>query len=300
MPSSPIQKERGHSPIAHPILEALALASLTAGELKIVLVVIRETYGWSRKTAALSLGALAEATGLHKNSVQRSVRTLLSEGVLVELDPATFREPATLTLQKDPRKWGRYAVTPPALTAAGRVNADGDTQSPEGQSTPGGSPRALGVPVERDRTVTVERDSHTDQPIAPQRVPEPENKGKAKGSKDPGDRAQSEAQQLVNRVIEVGLNGESPDDYARQAGRAKQLLAKQPLEYWCRAADAMGNLFPYSDGTAWDVFDLGRKAAKALGSARATARASPNGAGAKDPKDMTEMEYLEYDQTLPD
>lgn len=255
--SSPVQKEHGHSPIAHPILEALALAPLAAGELKVVLVVIRETYGWSRKAAALSLGQLSTATGCHRNTVQRAVRVLLKEGVLLEVEPATFTGPATLALQKDPRQWGRYAVTPPALV-------DAPTHRPRGQS-----PRTGGGTVEGNRGVTVDGTTHTRQVVARAAVTEPENKGKQVTTPNGvADRPESDAQRLTNRVIELGLSGEVPDQYGRQAARAKKLLERKPLDYWLKAAAAMEHLFPFSRGDPWDVFDLGRHGSKALAAAK--------------------------------
>lgn len=112
-----VQLEHGHTRIAHPILEALALAPFNAAQLKVLMVVIRETYGWQRKDAPISLGAFTAATGSHKSTVQRALESLVSEGVVVVVAPATFTAPATYRLEKDPRRWGRFAVTPPSLTA---------------------------------------------------------------------------------------------------------------------------------------------------------------------------------------
>lgn len=112
-----VQLEHGHTRIAHPILEALALASFTAAQLKVLMVLIRETYGWQRKDARISLGAFSAATGSHKSTVQRALEALTGEGVVVVVEPATFSAPATYRLEKDPRRWGRFAVTPPSLAA---------------------------------------------------------------------------------------------------------------------------------------------------------------------------------------
>lgn len=115
-----VQLEHGHTRIAHPILEALALAPLTAAQLKVLMVLIRETYGWQRKDARISLGAFSAATGSHKSTVQRALEALTSEGVVIVVEPATFSAPATYRLEKDPRRWGRFAVTPPSLAATSR------------------------------------------------------------------------------------------------------------------------------------------------------------------------------------
>lgn len=271
---SPIQREHGHSPIAHPILEALALSALPASELKIVLAVIRETYGWSRKEATLSMGALAGATALHRTTVQRAIHALLKAGVLVEVSPASFRGPATYRLQKDPREWGPFSVTPPSLVAPAPGRGSGTATS---QRTRYQAAGARGGSADATRGGSGTATSSGVQHPAPQALTGAENKGKQDTeSKDSAERTISDAQQLTNHVLEHGQAGEPFDNYGRQAGRAKQILRQQPLDYWIRAAGAMAELYPYSHGTAWDVFDLGRLGAKALASAK-KARASGNG-----------------------
>ena len=45
----------------------------------------------------------------------------------------------------------------------------------------------------------------------------------------------------------------------RQAGKAKQICEKHSREDIIKAFNGMGQLFPHSDGTPWDLFDLDRK-----------------------------------------
>lgn len=75
---------------------------------------------------------------------------------------------------------------------------------------------------------------------------------------------ESDAQKIVNAVIEIGLGGSRPADYGKQAARAKKLLDKQPVEYWLEAIERMQSLYPYSDGTPFDVFTLANKAHLAM------------------------------------
>lgn len=136
-----VQVEHGHTRIAHPILEAFALAPFNAAQLKVLMVIVRETYGWQRKDAPISLGAFAAATGAHKSTVQRALESLVSEGVVVVVAPATFTAPATYRLEKDPRRWGRFAVTPPSLTATSEQDGAQVAQAQGGSvaATRGGS-----------------------------------------------------------------------------------------------------------------------------------------------------------------
>jgi len=84
----------------------------------------------------------------------------------------------------------------------------------------------------------------------------------------------TEAQDLTNYVIVVGMHGQRFSDYPKQAKRAQSLLEQHPVEELKRAADALRGRFPYSDGRAFDVFDLGRIIDKLLGELR-SATADP-------------------------
>jgi phage replication O-like protein O len=125
--SSQIQKENGHSPIAHATLEGLCRASFTNSEHRIIHAVIRMTWGWSRKDAAISYTEFESLTGLSRNMVHRSVRSLAEAGVLVVVQGSTGSSPAVYRLQKDPRRWGRYAVSVNSLVPLQGDTLQGDT-----------------------------------------------------------------------------------------------------------------------------------------------------------------------------
>lgn len=75
------------------------------------------------------------------------------------------------------------------------------------------------------------------------------------------------AQALMSRIVEVGLHGHAPKDYAKHMVFAKRLLKKAPLEHWLEVVDALrGHVFPYTKGTPFDVFVVERKEATALAS----------------------------------
>lgn len=56
--------------------------TLTEGELRIVLVLIRQTFGWHKQADRISLGQLAEKTGMLKGSVCRSLNSLIKKNVI--------------------------------------------------------------------------------------------------------------------------------------------------------------------------------------------------------------------------
>ena len=112
-----IQLEHGHVRIVNVVVEALALAPLNAGQLKVALAVIRRTWGWQRKDGDISTAELAEATGLARSTAAAALRDLVEAGVVLERRAPTFRSPGRYRMEKDPRKWGRFVVKPPALVS---------------------------------------------------------------------------------------------------------------------------------------------------------------------------------------
>ena len=99
------QIENGYTPIANELLEAIYGARLNATQFKIVLMVVRYTYGFSRKEHHLSLSFIAKGTGVHKNQVSRDLSRLIERKILLEIAPPTFSKPRTLSLNKNYDSW---------------------------------------------------------------------------------------------------------------------------------------------------------------------------------------------------
>lgn len=77
------QKENGFTPIANELLEKIYQCKFSLRELKIILAVIRFSYGFNRKTSALSLRFLEKATNIHLRHVQTTVKKLIIKNVLI-------------------------------------------------------------------------------------------------------------------------------------------------------------------------------------------------------------------------
>lgn len=56
--------------------------TLTEGELRIVLVLVRQTFGWHKNVDRISLGQLAKKTGMIKTSICRSLNSLLNKNLI--------------------------------------------------------------------------------------------------------------------------------------------------------------------------------------------------------------------------
>lgn len=94
------QREHGYTGIANEILEAITQANFTLRELKIVLCVLRNTYGWGRKKCYLSLSQVAKATGLTKGGVSGALGSLIEHGVLKRY------EDRSIEFCKNYHQWG--------------------------------------------------------------------------------------------------------------------------------------------------------------------------------------------------
>lgn len=81
-PTSP-QLEHGHTRIANTLLEALAKHPFHGGEARIVMAVLRLTYGWRKKQAPISARQLAKATGFSSRHAKRLVGALVRARIIL-------------------------------------------------------------------------------------------------------------------------------------------------------------------------------------------------------------------------
>ncbi len=59
------QKENGFTPIANEIMEALYKTKLSGHELRLIMLVLRKTYGFHKKEDSISLSKMEQETGIH-------------------------------------------------------------------------------------------------------------------------------------------------------------------------------------------------------------------------------------------
>lgn len=100
-PISP-QLEHGHTRIANELLEAFIAYPFGGGELKVLLAIIRLTYGWQRKAAPLPQATLVRLTRLDPRQLQRLLTSLRQQGLLFR-DRTT--RPHTYQLNKAYQGW---------------------------------------------------------------------------------------------------------------------------------------------------------------------------------------------------
>ena len=92
------QLEDGFTRVANEILEHLARLSLSPNGWKILMCVIRKTYGFNKKVDRIANFQIVDATGLRKDTVSRALNELKGKDVIV-------RNGKQIGLQKDWQRW---------------------------------------------------------------------------------------------------------------------------------------------------------------------------------------------------
>lgn len=101
-PVSNPQAEDGHIDIANELAEALARVRIAGNDMRVLWVILRKTWGWHKKTDAISITQLQEATGLPRRHVSRAVSNLLSRNIVTKNGDGFI---ASYRFQKDYTRW---------------------------------------------------------------------------------------------------------------------------------------------------------------------------------------------------
>jgi len=99
-----VQKENGYTSIANELLEAITRSKLTLRETKIILCVVRYTYGFQRKVGKFSARFLSEATGIKPNHIFTASRDLIKKNILINKSK-TEKTTRIYSLNKDYDSW---------------------------------------------------------------------------------------------------------------------------------------------------------------------------------------------------
>ncbi|HGJ5854925.1 replication protein [Arsenophonus nasoniae] len=75
--------ENGYTRIANELLEAIAGADLTVRQIKILLTIVRKTYGFGKKLDRITNTQIAEITGIHHTHVCKAKNEMISMNILI-------------------------------------------------------------------------------------------------------------------------------------------------------------------------------------------------------------------------
>lgn len=97
----------GYLRIANELWQALIDYDFTAMQMKIIAVIIRETYGYNRKSKDLSVSYLAKGTRASKAGVSKALNDLINKKVIVEYESNTNRKAREIGINKYYLDWVR-------------------------------------------------------------------------------------------------------------------------------------------------------------------------------------------------
>jgi len=100
------QIENGHTKIANEIMEALSKINLSPYEMRVLLVIMRKTYGWGKKSDKIPLSQIVEITGIAKPNVSRAMKSLVSRSIVISSDNKR------IGVNKNHDQWLSVAITP--------------------------------------------------------------------------------------------------------------------------------------------------------------------------------------------
>lgn len=120
------QKENGFTSIANELLEMIYRYRFSLREIKILLAVIRFTFGFQRKAANLSLRFLSYSTGIKYRHTQTTVSNLIAKNILTVKREAAGIKSRVIQLNKDYEKWNfsidQKSITKPDLVLTEKVS----------------------------------------------------------------------------------------------------------------------------------------------------------------------------------
>lgn len=80
-----IQLKHGYTKIANEILESLVNTPLLGAELRVLLHIIRKTYGYNKKQDRISFTQFEKATGISRQTINKTLKNLIAKGMIVKI-----------------------------------------------------------------------------------------------------------------------------------------------------------------------------------------------------------------------
>lgn len=80
------QLENGYTKIANEIMDELCKLQLSPCEWQVLLVVLRKTYGWNKKTDKISLSQFQAMTGMEHSRLCRTIKKLVAKRPLLKTE----------------------------------------------------------------------------------------------------------------------------------------------------------------------------------------------------------------------
>lgn len=99
------QLENGYTRIANELLEAIFKFNFGGTQIRVILCLLRNTYGYGRKECEFSNTYISDATGINKKNVALVVRSLVDGKVLEITRASTFNSARRVAINKNYTEW---------------------------------------------------------------------------------------------------------------------------------------------------------------------------------------------------
>jgi len=102
------QLENGFAKLANELLEAFAKFRLSSNEYQIIFIILRKTYGFSKKEDIISVGQFNKLTGLCNSVIYRCLARLEIKNIIIK---RKVKSRNLISIQKDYDKWDNSSST---------------------------------------------------------------------------------------------------------------------------------------------------------------------------------------------
>jgi len=102
--------KKNYTRIPNVLLEVLAQSGLSGSEYRIILSIIRKTYGWNKISDWISVSQLSKMTNIRTNHINRTVNRLAKRKIIIK---KKLKDRCYYSIQSDYKKW----VTPKLVVA---------------------------------------------------------------------------------------------------------------------------------------------------------------------------------------
>ena len=103
------QLENGYTKIANELLEAICRLNISGNEMRILLFIIRRTYGFNCKSADISLSEISTTVGIRREHIQKILKRL-SNKKIIKLSINRGIKPQTISIVKNYEQWENISV----------------------------------------------------------------------------------------------------------------------------------------------------------------------------------------------
>lgn len=127
------QVRNGYTRIANELLEAICRLNISGNEMRILLYIIRRTYGFNRTYAEMPLSEISAAVGMRKNHISEAIKKLSAKKI-IELHPSKGPKPQTISIVKNYEEWAVESCIVLTFPKTGTVPENGNPIVPENRN----------------------------------------------------------------------------------------------------------------------------------------------------------------------